>query len=894
MALTPGTRFGPYEILSALGAGGMGEVYRARDTRLDRMVAIKVLSDSLASDARFRERFDREARALSQLTHPHICTLHDVGEEGGAAFLVMELVEGETLADRLKKGPLPLDHALKVAIQIADALSAAHRQGIVHRDLKPGNVMLTKTGAKLLDFGLAKASGPVAGAGLSMVPTTPPNLTAQGTILGTFQYMAPEQLEGGEADARSDIFAFGAVLYEMATGRKAFEGKSQASLIAAILEREPPPMSSLQPTTPFALDRVVRTCLAKDADARWQNAGDLARELKWIAEGGSPVAPATTSLAAKRSRQGAPVRWMAIVALAAIASAGAAALYLRAVQPEAPEIRFEINVPRPLLVPGDPGMAVSPDGRRLAYVGTAEGRSVLFVRALNEVSAHALPGTTGAVSPFWSPDGRSLAFFGAGRLMRVDLSGGEPQFLASAPNSRGGAWGADNTIVFAPRPSGGLSRVSGAGGGVSPLTTLTTGREASHRAPAFLPDGRHVLFAGQGLPEATGVYVVALDGSAPKLVLGGGASSPAFLPPDRLLFWRAGSLFSQSFDAKQLAVSGEPMRIVDDVAAYSMSPAGVLAYRQGGANNLPQLTWFDRAGAVLDTVGQPDVGPSSVELSPDRKRLATFRVVEAGVSNIWLMDVARGVPTRFTFDRDPDTYPLWSADGNRIVFTRTRSGKPTALFEKPSTSAEPEHLLLEASVPGVFAASDWSRDGRYLLYRAGGVDGTNNTNGKPDLWVLPMFGDRKPFVWVKTPFDEFNGQFSPDVHWIAYGSDEAGPGRLEIYVQSFPTPGAKWQASIAGGVEPRWRADGKELFYVSPDGAIMAVSIAVLPGGGSLEIGKPTRLFTPRIFGGFTNNVRIQYVVTPDGQRFLVNVTSARTDTSPIVVDVNWMALLKR
>jgi Tol biopolymer transport system component len=893
LALSPGTRFGPYEILSLLGRGGMGEVYKARDTRLDRAVAVKILPAGLAADPQFRERFDREARAISQLTHPHICTLYDVGEHEGTAFIVMELLAGITLADRLTKGALPLSQALTIAIEVASALDAAHRAGIVHRDLKPGNVMLTKTGAKLLDFGLAKTSA-IALSGASLLPTTPPSITAQGTILGTFQYMAPEQVEGQDADARSDIFAFGAMLYEMATGRKAFEGKSQASLIAAILEREPPPMSSLEPMTPSALDRVVRTCLAKDADARWQNAGDLAHELKWIAEGGSPVAPAATSLAAKRSRQGATVAWMAIVALAAIASAGAAAVYLRAVQPEAPEIRFELNVPRPLLGSEDPGMAVSPDGRRLAYVGTAEGRTGLFVRAFSDVSAHALPGTVGAITPFWSPDGRSLAFFSAGRLMRVEVSGGEPQFLATARSPRGGAWGADNTIVFAPGPSSGLLRVSGAGGDAAPVTKLKSPGEASHRLPVFLPDGRHVLYAVQGLPEATGVYVGTLDGSASKLVLGGGASSPAFMPPDRLLFWRAGSVFAQTLDVKQLVVSGEPVRIVDDVAAFSVSPAGVLAYRQGGANNLPQLTWFDRAGAPLDTVGAPDVGPSSVELSPDGKRLATFRLVEAGVTNIWLMDMVRGVPTRFTFDRDPDTYPLWSPDGSRIVFTRTRSGQTTALFEKLSTSAEPEHLLLEASLPGVFAPSDWSRDGRYLLYRAGGVDGSNNTNGRPDLWVLPMFGDRKPFVWMKTPFDEFNGQFSPDVHWIAYGSDEAGPGRFEIYVQSFPTPGAKWQASIGGGVEPRWRADGKELFYVSPDGAIMAVSVAALPGGRSLEIGRPTRLFTPRIFGGFTSNARIQYVVAPTGQRFLVNVTSTRTETSPIVVDVNWMARLKR
>jgi Tol biopolymer transport system component/predicted Ser/Thr protein kinase len=894
MPLSPGARLGAYEVLSLLATGGMGEVYKAKDTRLNRMVAIKVLTPQLASDPQFRERFDREARTISQLDHPHICALYDVGDDQGTAFLVMQYLEGETLADRIARGALPFGDAVKIATEIADALDKAHRAGIVHRDLKPGNIFLTKTGARLLDFGLAKPGG-AAPVGLiaSALPTAQvPGggdhpLTVRGTILGTYQYMAPEQIEGDEADARTDIFAFGAVVYEMLTGQRAFKGKSQASLIGAILKDEPPPIPGLQPLVPTSLDHIVRTCLAKNPDDRWQTAHDVLLQLKWVSA--APAQPASSSTAATpvvvpgRAR----TAWAAAIVVGVLGLvAGLAWGRFRATPPSvAPEVRFEMPVTLGTTIADDPGLAVSPDGRRIVFVALVGGQPQLLLRSLNETTAVPLPGTVGASYPFWSPDSRSIGFFtNQQRLMRTDVGGGLPQIVAAAPNARGGVWSNTNVIVFGgnARP---LFRVGAVGGDPAPVTKLEA-PQANHRQPSLLPDGSHVLFTAVGPPEVAGVYVAALDGSNMKRLVAG-ATLPVFAPPDMLLFLRTGTLFGQTFDPNGLTLAGEPVRIADGIGGFSASLGGVLAYRAGGVSGGSQLTWFDRAGKSLGTVGPADFNAESLDLSPDGKRVVVHRSDGGNASNIWVLDLARGVPTRFTVDPVPDSYPLWSADGSHIMFASTRNGKAT-FFKRPATGAGAETPLLEAPFTGPFALSDASRDGRFVMFRA-----FSEASGPPDLWALPLDGEQKPFVWLRTTADEFNGQFSPDSHWVAYGSDETG--RFEVSVQSFPTPGGPWRVSTGGGVEPRWRADGKELFYLGADGNLMAASVKVAADGKTIETGKPSTLFRPSMFGGFTNNARQQYAVAPDGQRFLVNATTrAAEGAAAATVVVNWMARLRQ
>ncbi len=564
LTLPVGMRLGPYEVLSPLGAGGMGEVYRARDTRLDRLVAIKVLPEALAADAPFRERFDREARAISQLDHPHICALYDVGEQDGSAFLVLQYLEGETLADRLAKGLLPFDQALKIAIEVASALDHAHRAGITHRDLKPGNVMLTKSGAKLLDFGLAKTRTLVSVSG-TMAPTVAPNLTAQGAILGTFQYMAPEQLEGLEADARSDIFAFGAVLYEMLTGKRAFEGKSQASLIGAILHADPPPMSTRQPLTPAALDRFVKVCLAKNPDERWQSVGDARRELQWIADGGSPTAARVPSASA-RGRSA----WMALAAalIAAAVIAVPAVQYLRETPPPSlAETRTDIVTP----ATEDPiSFALSPDGQQIVFVASGDGASRLWLRSLASTTAQSLTGTEGAAYPFWSPDSRSIGFFADGKLKRFDIGGGAPQILATAA-PRGGTWNAAGVILFAPTTTGPLFRVPASGGPAIAVTKLDGQR--SHRFPVFLPGGRQFLFLAY--PETAGIYVGSLDSTETQQLTA--ADTAGIYASGWLLWLRAGRLVGQRLDLGRKSLAGDPVTLADRVAYDAISAAGAMS-----------------------------------------------------------------------------------------------------------------------------------------------------------------------------------------------------------------------------------------------------------------------------------------------------------------------------
>ncbi|MDA2938906.1 serine/threonine-protein kinase [Acidobacteria bacterium AH-259-A15] len=816
MSLASGTRLGPYEIITLLGAGGMGEVYRARDTRLDRTVAIKVLLSHLSDNPDLRQRFEREARTISRLNHPHICTLHDIGHHQGIDFLVMEYLEGETLADRLAKGALPIDQALRYAVEIADALDKAHRQGVVHRDLKPGNIMLTETGAKLLDFGLAKLRPPpAAAASLSALPTEEASLTAEGTILGTFQYMAPEQLEGKEADARTDIFAFGALLYETATGRKAFEGKSQASLIAAILERDPPPISSLQPLTPPALDHAVRRCLAKKPDERWQSANDLTGELKWIVEAGSQAGVPAPVLTRRRSRQ--RLGWIAAGALCLplIATLSLSVIHLREVVEEAQPMRFFVSPPEQVTLSWWDFTVISPDGKHLVFATrSADSSNLLWVRSLDSLTARSLPGTGSARHPFWSPGSRFIGFFSRGKLKKVPLSGGPSQTLCDAPTGRGGSWNREGTIVFNPHWGGPLQYVSAAGGEAKSLTELDESRgETAHRWPCFLPDGRHFLYlALSSQPENRGIYLASLDSEEKKRLLSANLNA-AYAEPGYLLFMRESTLMAQPFDKKGLELTGEPFPLAENVdrnehtwytaAFFSVSENGVLTYRSGLSKN--QLVWLDREGKRLGApVGEP-ADYSNPELSPDGKRVAVGRLdPETQTRDIWLFDLARGTSSRLTFDPADDLNPVWSADGTRIAFTSDRKGQRD-IYQKMASGTGEDELVLESGEQK--SVTDWSADGRFLLYSV------RNPQTGTDVWMLPLSEEGKPTPFLQQSFREREAQFSPDGRWVTYESNESGT--RQVFVQPFPATGGKWQISTQGGVQPRWRRDGKELFYIA-------------------------------------------------------------------------------
>jgi eukaryotic-like serine/threonine-protein kinase len=892
MALAAGARLGPYEIVSAIGAGGMGEVYKACDTRLDRTVAIKVLMTALASDPQFRERFDREARIISRLDHPHICTLYDVGEHDGTSFLVMPYLEGETLEARLKKGALPLDQTLQHAIQIADALNKAHRAGIAHRDLKPGNIMLTKTGATLLDFGLAKAGGPVSAApGLSMLPTTPPGLTAQGTILGTFQYMAPEQLEGHEADARTDIFAFGAIVYEMITGKKAFEGKSQASLIAAILEREPPPVSSLQPLVPQTLDRVIRGCLAKDPDERWQTARDLSIPLHWIAEAAPGAVVGETS-----SRK--VVRlWRSLsVALLVLAAAGwGVTVRLWRTAPSSEPVVFSVAPPdgatfaTPGGVPsGLPWIALSPDSRVLAFVAlSADGRQQLWTRPLAAANAHPLADTDGAQAPFWSPDSRSLAFFARGKLKVVDAAGGRTQIVAEAPGLFGsGSWNRDNTIVFAPTPgfNDGLRTVQvGAADAGQLVTHIDRGKgQRGHFSPQFLPDGRHFLF-GVGGPTDAETWIGSLDGGEPRLLLRAEAVAH-YAEPGYLLFKR-GPLFAQRVDGPDLRFVGDPVRLTEAAVgsnqvvtylALSTSRAGTLVYGAPPAGET-QLVWKDRSGRTL---GSFDVtGASAPSLSRDGAVMVVSRTLPQTGTDLWLYDLKRTTLMRFTFDSAQKRSPIWSPDGKYVAFSAGFGGAEE-LHWKSTTGSDAEEVLGKMSGA---QPTDWSADGRFILFHT-----ASNAKGQRagwDLWVVSV-ADRQPKPLLRTNFDEIQSALSPDGRWVAYASDESGA--FEVYVQAFPDGGSKRVVSNGGGAEPRWRADGRELFYVSANRRLMVVPTTI---GPAFDAGKPDTLFEMNVRDLVFPFLR-RYEVTPDGQRFVVQELTGRGGPVPLTIVMNWPALL--
>jgi eukaryotic-like serine/threonine-protein kinase len=903
MNISIGSQLGPYVILAAAGAGGMGEVYKAKDTRLDRVVAIKVLPAHLSGAAELRERFEREARTISSLNHPNICVLYDVGHQDGIDFLVMEYLQGETLADRLKKGPMAPDQALKCGIEIAAALDKAHRQGVMHRDLKPGNIMLTEAGAKLLDFGLAKFKSSVSIQTASVMPTQggPASLTVQGTILGTLQYMPPEQVEGQETDVRSDIFSFGAVLYEMLTGRKAFEGKSQASLIAAIIHVDPAPPCAVQSNVPPAVDRVVKKCLAKDPDERWQTAHDLLDELRWIASGGAveiqQAQPAAPAAALPR------LAWViaALFLLCSIVLAGAVIIGLRREPPAAVPVRFELPPPEGKTFNGGPNVphfAISPDSRFFAFSVIEGNRPVIWVHPFDSLTSQPLPGTTDGSTPFWSPDGHYIGFIAAGKLKKIEVSGGMPQTLCDVGYMFGGAtWGSAGVIVFGrttDSPSG-LFRVSENGGEAAPVTRLDQ-REIAQIWPQFLPDGRHFIYLSIARnPNASGIYAASLDGGEPKLVVP--ARVRAAYAAGYLLFVRGTALMAQPFDTGKLSLTGEPVRLDDQImgnnlagnSPFTASDTGVLAYRTGRIGAETQLVWADPKGTRSAPFGEKAMY-RGFDISPDGKRIVTHvheidvlgkgRTSQGG--DLWILEPDRSIKTRFTFDSGHSIRPIWSPDGKKIVYSSSKDGGTFDLYAKTSSGAVNEEVLLKTNSNKV--AEDWSRDGKLLVYTE------TDPATKNDLWVLPMTGGAKPYPLLKTPFNENSARFSPDGKWIAYGSDESGTD--QVYVQPYPLNGGKWQISTNGGIQPAWSLDGKELYYVR-----------VITAGSELRLISVAVNFSPEphpsapverfaFVPSGTLDVAQQFAVSADGRSFLIPNYSTIVGPSPITLVFNWTALL--
>ena len=886
MTILPGRRLGPYEILTAIGSGGMGEVYKARDTRLDRIVAIKVLPTHLADRAELRERFEREAKTIASLNHPHICTLYDTGHQDDIDFLVMECIEGETLAQRLMKGRLQIQQLLQYAIEIADALDKAHRKGITHRDLKPGNVMLTKSGTKLLDFGLAKLKQEVTPiVPESQLPTMKSAVTAEGTILGTLQYMAPEQVEAKEVDARTDIFAFGAVVYEMATGKKAFEGKSSASVMAKIMEAEPPSMASLQPMTPQALDRVVKTCLAKEPDERWQTAGDLCRELKWIAEQGQ-VPQAATPASGDIAKSGVRERlgWLvAAVAILAAVALAAAVYYFRRPSAELKVVHFTVASPEKQNLPvnglGPNFFSVSPDGSKVAFVAVdANGHSQLWLRDFNSPTAQPLPGTQDAWGPFWSPDGRFVAFT-AGSLKKVSVTGGPAETITASPASFGGTWNRDGVILFATGPGSQILRVPSAGGSPTPVTLIDLSQQAlGHSWPYFLPDGKHFLYTiAASNPENSGIYVGSLDSKDAKLILKA-SSSALYGPPGYLLFNRAGTLLAQPFDADRLELKGDAIPMAEGVqfnaangkAAVAVSSNGVLAYRLAPTAAQNKLEWVDRKG-VEQPLAAPPRAYRNPRLSPDGQRVAVT-IDELGTQE-WLLDTKRGTLTRLTFEGSYNGALAWTPDGKRVAFASDRAGSRNLFWQLADGGGGTERL---ATSDRQQVASSWSPDGQTLAFEQ-----TDSGTGF-DLFVYRL-KDRKVETFLQTRFNEIAPEFSPDGRWLAYVSDESG--RNEVYVQPYPGPGGKWQISTEGGTEPVWARNG-ELFYRNGD-KMMAVATNTK---ANFSADTPKVLFEGHYA---TYNTMPAYDVTPDGQRFLLAKT-AEQGPQEISVVLNWTEELKQ
>jgi serine/threonine protein kinase len=879
----------------------MGEVYRAKDTRLDRTVAIKVLPSHLSTDPELKQRMEREARAISALQHANICTLHDIGTQSGTNFLVMEYLEGQTLAERLEKSALPLDQVLKIGSEIAQALAKAHQHGIIHRDLKPANIMLTKAGAKLMDFGLAKPELSIAsGAVGPLTPSTPTMnlasltsaaspLTQKGSIVGTFQYMAPEVLQGVEADARSDIFSFGCVLYEMVTGRRAFEGKSQLSVLTAILEKEPEPINGSQEMVPRMLARIVQACLAKNPADRLQSAHDVSMDLRWVAESMSGES-GESSPQFKKSW----IAWLVVIVTALIVFAGLGGYRWAKSSEEPLSLHAEIPPPDKFTIEttGDAGgmPVLSPQGDKIAFVAHSGDIKLLWVRSLSSNSAQSLDGTVGASHPFWSPDGRYVGFFAGGKLMKIAATGGPIAALADAPNARGGTWSVNDVIVFAPDFQGALAKVSAQGGTATPATVLDRTKHDTHRWPWFLPDGKHFIFLATshsgGDPKQNGVYFGSVDSTETHMVIA--TDSAAQYASGYLLYRASTALLAQPFDSKDGALTGAPTPLInnlrDDVGVwrsiFAVSQNGVMVYQIGSATSArSHLVWFDRAGNALADYDPHEgtvVDVRDVRLSPDNKRAAF--VSELG---IWTLDLERKTKTRITFDQQVLQDPYWSPDGKTLLFSAqaAQGGGLVEIRSKAADGSGSEKTLIAEQHNYHYPA--WSPDGKYLTYLWGAGE------KMVSLWIVPTAGDPKPVAIVQPPSAQSNiytYRISPDGRWVAYESDETG--QLEIYITSFPEGKGKWKVSSSGGAYPAWSGNGKELFYKN-----LADDFLVCPieaKGSEIEVGTPQRLFhTP------TPGIGISFDVASDGKRLLVNHAEEEAPASVQLV-TNWLAGLSK
>jgi Tol biopolymer transport system component len=869
----------------------MGEVWKAKDTRLDRQVAIKVLPADFAANAQFKIRFEREAKTISQLNHPHVCTLFDIGRHENSDYIVMELIEGQSLADRLLEGPLPLELALRHGTEIASALDAAHRQGIVHRDLKPANVMLTRSGAKLLDFGLAK-SGPlmVSTSGVSQFAdaTQHKPLTEQGTILGTFQYMAPEQLEGMEADTRTDIFAFGALLYEMTTGRRAFQGKNKTSLIAAIVSSTPTPVSELAPLTPPALDHVIRKCLAKDPDDRWQSIHDVADQLRWIGEAGSRAGEAAPILAKRKTK----LRLAWTLHLATALAAIAATLGVMQVLKEKPRVtRLSILPPDKATFDAATGAAMlSPDGRRIAFIAQTEsGKRMLWVRPLDGLSAQPLAGTDDPTFPFWSPDSRYLAFFSGGKLRKIDANGGPPQALCDATDPRGGSWGANGTILFTPTTRDPLFRVSSAGGVPTQVTRLDEKTDFSHRFPELLPDGEHFVFLIEGTAKGSGtddgfsLWVGSLRSKERTRLLSTNASA-RYAKSGHLLFLRDRTLVAQRFDADALELEGEAVPVAENVirtsrweATFSVSDDGVLAYQAGAAAEQSQLVLVDRDGKDLRTVGKPG-DYRTVALSNDGKRVATAMVdPKTQKTDIWVIDIERGTSTRITFDPDDDYAPNWSPDDRYIYFTSARQGAGD-VFRKSSAGTGVDEVVY--ADPQINILNNVTADGKL------GAMLTLNHAGRSSWDILLLqLDERKARPFLNTPFNELGPSLSRDGRWLLYHSNESG--RPEVYVQRLDGDGGKWQISTEGGSRPRWGKGEREVYFLTSDYKLMIADVQL---GPAFSASIPRLWMAP----GLRQASGPQADLSRDGSTLLVNRAIDLPTVTPVTLVQNWAAALEK
>jgi serine/threonine protein kinase/Tol biopolymer transport system component len=895
--ISPNTTIGQYTIVSKIGEGGMGEVYRARDPKLGRDVAIKVLPASLSENADRLNRFEQEAQAAGALNHPNILSIYHIGTHDGAPYIVSELLEGETLRERMALGALPQRKAIDYALQIAKGLAAAHEKGIVHRDIKPDNVFITDDGrVKILDFGLAKLTGTSDGAQSQTEVATRKINTDPGTVMGTMGYMSPEQLKGQHIDHRSDIFSFGAILYEMLSGKRAFRGDSMAETMSAILREDPPDLSETNKTVSPALERVVHHCLEKNPAERFHSARDLAFAIESLSGSATisgktatmpTITESSTAVGLSRWLGNVRVAWIvaAVFLVALVTVLALVLLYFR--QPSSPSqiTRFSIPLPKGTNTGGEsaPVIALSPDGRRLVFSAEdAAGKRQLWLRPLDSFAAQPLTGTEGAAYCFWSPDGRYIAFFADNKLKKLDTGSGVIETICETGRGagRGGDWNRQGVILFNNGNETGLSRVNAAGGKPEGATELNAAHgERMHLFPSFLPDGKHYLFENTG-GDNRGIYVGSLDSRDSKLLIPLGtdvanSTQSVWAPPGFILYaLNRNMLLAQAFDPDRLDLKGEPFRVAENVlytvnlkARFTVSANGVLAFVQGGEADTVQLTWRDRLGKQVGITGPPDLW-TSFKLSPDERSAALSREEPNRLHALWILDLVKGTTSRFVADGD-NFSPVWSPDGKQLVYTSVRNG--LMFFLRPVAGNGQEEQVFVVQRGGYYPSS-WSPDGKYLIFRAS-VPETGM-----DIWLLPL-SDRKPQPLLQTKFNEQNAKISPDGNWLAYQSDESGNN--EVYVTQFPQPARSWRISTSGGVNPFWRGDGKELYFVSGN-KLMAVSVT---GGTEFQSGTPQPLF--EIEGA-------NYAPSKDGQRFLVRVVTDKAPAPPINVVLSWTAQLKK